>query len=110
MLPTKQLVAPLTIKCLARFPGDADLRPPTLRAITQPALVVSGSHDTMVPADNAYAMFKAQSDAQLNPLSRLRPRRAVSVPGVVRQPRPNLPERVTELAPHEFGEESNQPA
>ena len=26
MLPTKQLVAPLTIKCLARFPGDADLR------------------------------------------------------------------------------------
>jgi pimeloyl-ACP methyl ester carboxylesterase len=37
----------------------------TLRAITQPALVVSGSHDTMVPADNAYAMFKALSDAQL---------------------------------------------
>ena len=37
----------------------------TLRAINQPALVVSGSHDTMVPADNAYAMFKALSDAQL---------------------------------------------
>jgi pimeloyl-ACP methyl ester carboxylesterase len=37
----------------------------TLRAITQPALLVSGSHDTMVPADNAYAMFKALSDAQL---------------------------------------------
>jgi pimeloyl-ACP methyl ester carboxylesterase len=36
-----------------------------LRAITQPALVVSGSHDTMVPADNAYAMFKALSNAQL---------------------------------------------
>jgi fermentation-respiration switch protein FrsA (DUF1100 family) len=36
----------------------------TLRAITQPALLVSGSHDTMVPADNAYAMFKALSDAQ----------------------------------------------
>jgi pimeloyl-ACP methyl ester carboxylesterase len=36
-----------------------------LRAITQPALVVSGSHDTMLPADNAYAMFKAMSNAQL---------------------------------------------
>jgi pimeloyl-ACP methyl ester carboxylesterase len=36
-----------------------------LRAITQPALVVSGSHDTMLPAANAYAMFKAMSNAQL---------------------------------------------
>ena len=35
------------------------------RAITQPALVVSGSDDTMLPADNAYAMFKALSNAQL---------------------------------------------
>ena len=46
--------------CAAPDPENA-----TLRAITQPALVVSGSHDTMVPADNAYAMFKALSDAQL---------------------------------------------
>jgi pimeloyl-ACP methyl ester carboxylesterase len=29
------------------------------------ALVVSGSHDIMTPADNAYAMFKALSNAQL---------------------------------------------
>jgi pimeloyl-ACP methyl ester carboxylesterase len=36
-----------------------------LRAITQPALVVSGGHDIMVPADNAYAMFKTLSNAQL---------------------------------------------
>ncbi len=36
-----------------------------LRGITQPALVVSGSHDTMLPADNAYAMFRAMSNAQL---------------------------------------------
>ena len=36
-----------------------------LRAISQPALVACGSHDTMLPADNAYAMFKAMSDAQL---------------------------------------------
>jgi pimeloyl-ACP methyl ester carboxylesterase len=37
----------------------------TLRAITQPALVVSGSHDTMLPADNAYAIIKALSNAHL---------------------------------------------
>ncbi len=36
-----------------------------LRAIAQPSLVVSGSNDTMMPADNAYAMFKALSNAQL---------------------------------------------
>jgi len=36
-----------------------------LRAIGQPALVVSGSHDTMLPADNAYAMFKQLRNAQL---------------------------------------------
>jgi pimeloyl-ACP methyl ester carboxylesterase len=36
-----------------------------LRAITQPVLVISGSHDTMLPADNAYAMFKGLSNAQL---------------------------------------------
>jgi len=46
--------------CATRDPEHA-----ILRAITQPALVVSGSHDTMVPADNAYAMFKAMSNAQL---------------------------------------------
>ena len=36
-----------------------------LRAIGQPTLVVSGSHDTMLPADNAYALFKSLSNAQL---------------------------------------------
>src|ERR1700681_3504697 len=36
-----------------------------LHAITQPALVLSGSHDTMLPADNAYAMFKGLRNAQL---------------------------------------------
>jgi pimeloyl-ACP methyl ester carboxylesterase len=41
-------------------PGHA-----TLRAISQPALVVSGKQDTMLPADNACAMFKALSNAQL---------------------------------------------
>jgi pimeloyl-ACP methyl ester carboxylesterase len=46
--------------CATPDPEDA-----ILRAITQPALVVSGSHDTMLPADNAYNMFKALSNAQL---------------------------------------------
>ncbi|MFG1461616.1 alpha/beta hydrolase [Xanthobacter sp. DSM 24535] len=36
-----------------------------LRAISQPTLLVSGSHDTMLPASNAYAMFNAMSNAQL---------------------------------------------
>jgi pimeloyl-ACP methyl ester carboxylesterase len=46
--------------CAIPDPEDA-----ILRAITQPVLVVSGSHDTMLPADNAYAMFKGLSNAQL---------------------------------------------
>jgi pimeloyl-ACP methyl ester carboxylesterase len=46
--------------CATPDPGQA-----ILRAITQPALVVCGSHDTMLPADNAYAMFKVLSNAQL---------------------------------------------
>jgi len=46
--------------CATPDPGHA-----MLRAIRQPALVVSGSHDTMLPADNAYVMFKALSNAQL---------------------------------------------
>ncbi len=36
-----------------------------LRAISQPALIVCGSDDTMLPSDNAYAMFKAMTNAQL---------------------------------------------
>jgi pimeloyl-ACP methyl ester carboxylesterase len=36
-----------------------------LRAISQPALVISGSHDTMLPPVNAYEMFKAMRNAQL---------------------------------------------
>jgi pimeloyl-ACP methyl ester carboxylesterase len=46
--------------CATPDPGQA-----ILRVITQPALVVCGSHDTMLPADNAYAMFKVLSNAQL---------------------------------------------
>lgn len=46
--------------CATPDPGHA-----MLRAISQPALVVCGKQDTMLPADNAYAMFKALSNAQL---------------------------------------------
>lgn len=46
--------------CATPDPGHA-----ILRAIRQPALVVSGSHDTMLPASNAYAMFKELGNAQL---------------------------------------------
>jgi pimeloyl-ACP methyl ester carboxylesterase len=46
--------------CATPDPGHA-----MLRAIRQPALVVSGSHDTMLPANNAYAMFKELGNAQL---------------------------------------------
>ena len=46
--------------CATPDPGHA-----ILRAIRQPALVVSGSDDTMLPANNACAMFKSLSNAQL---------------------------------------------
>jgi pimeloyl-ACP methyl ester carboxylesterase len=46
--------------CATPDPGQA-----MLRAIKQPALVVCGSNDTMLPAENAYAMFKAMSNAYL---------------------------------------------
>ena len=46
--------------CATPDPGHA-----MLRAIRQPTLVVSGSHDTMLPASNAYDMFKELGDAQL---------------------------------------------
>ena len=46
--------------CATPDPGHA-----ILSAIEQPSLVVSGSHDTMLPDGNAYAMFKAMSNAQL---------------------------------------------
>jgi len=52
-------------KALITWCATPDPEHVTLRAITQPALVVSGSDDTMFPADNAYAMFRTLSNAQL---------------------------------------------
>ncbi|AWM00325.1 alpha/beta fold hydrolase [Bradyrhizobium amphicarpaeae] len=52
-------------KALISWCATSDPDHGILRAIRQPVLVVSGSHDTMLPADNAYAMFKQLSNAQL---------------------------------------------
>jgi len=52
-------------KALITWCATPDPEHAVLHAIRQPALVVSGSHDTMLPADNAYAMFKELSNAQL---------------------------------------------
>ena len=52
-------------KALITWCATPDPAQVLLRAIRQPALVVAGSHDTMLPANNAYAMFKALSNAQL---------------------------------------------
>jgi pimeloyl-ACP methyl ester carboxylesterase len=52
-------------KALITWCATPDPEHAILRAITQPALLVCGSHDTMLPADNAYAMFKILGNAQL---------------------------------------------
>lgn len=52
-------------KALITWCATPDPEHALLRAITQPVLVVSGSRDTMLPADNAYALFKGLSNAQL---------------------------------------------
>lgn len=52
-------------KALIAWCATPDPEHAILRAIKQPALVVCGSNDTMLPAENAYAMFKVMSNAQL---------------------------------------------
>src|ERR1700761_1283242 len=52
-------------KALITWCATPDPQDAILHAIRQPTLVVSGSHDTMLPANNAYAMFKELSNAQL---------------------------------------------
>jgi pimeloyl-ACP methyl ester carboxylesterase len=52
-------------KALITWCATPDPEHAMLRAITQPALVVCGSNDTMLPAENAYTMFKAMSNAHL---------------------------------------------
>ncbi len=52
-------------KALITWCATPDPQHALSRAISQPTLVVSGSHDTMLPADNAYTMFKTMSNAQL---------------------------------------------
>ena len=52
-------------KALITWCATPDPEHAMLRAIKQPTLVVCGSNDTMLPAENAYAMFKAMSNANL---------------------------------------------
>jgi pimeloyl-ACP methyl ester carboxylesterase len=52
-------------KALITWCATPDPEHAMLRAIKQPTLVVCGSSDTMLPAENAYAMFKAMSNAHL---------------------------------------------
>lgn len=52
-------------KALITWCATPDPEHAMLRAIKQPALVVCGSNDTMLPAENAYTMFKAMSNAHL---------------------------------------------
>ena len=52
-------------KALITWCATPDPEHTMLRAIKQATLVVSGSNDTMLPADNAYAMFKGLSNAYL---------------------------------------------
>ena len=52
-------------KALITWCATPDPEHTMLRAIKQPTLVVSGSDDTMLPADNAYVMFKGLSNAYL---------------------------------------------
>jgi pimeloyl-ACP methyl ester carboxylesterase len=52
-------------KALITWCATPDPEHAMLRTIKQPTLVVCGSNDTMLPAENAYAMFKAMSNAHL---------------------------------------------
>jgi pimeloyl-ACP methyl ester carboxylesterase len=52
-------------KALITWCATKDPQNAVLGAIHQPALIVSGSADTMLPDSNAYFMFKHLSDAQL---------------------------------------------
>lgn len=52
-------------KALISWCATPDPEHAILHAIRQPTLVASGSKDTMLPASNAYAMFKELSNAQL---------------------------------------------
>jgi pimeloyl-ACP methyl ester carboxylesterase len=52
-------------KALIDWCANKDSLNSVLQAIEQPALIVSGSNDTMLPADNAYFMFTHMRSAQL---------------------------------------------
>ena len=58
-------IAQAQANALITWCAQADPENRVLRAIEQPALIVGGSDDTMLPSQNAHAMFEAMKDAQL---------------------------------------------
>lgn len=58
-------IADAHAKALITWCATKDPENSILRAIEQPVLIVSGSHDTMLPDQNAYFMFKHLKNAQL---------------------------------------------
>jgi pimeloyl-ACP methyl ester carboxylesterase len=52
-------------KALIGWCATKDPEHSILKAIDQPVLIASGSNDTMLPAENAYVMFKQLKSAQL---------------------------------------------
>ena len=52
-------------KALIDWCATQDPEHSLLKAIHQPVLIASGSNDTMLPAENAYVMFKQLKNAQL---------------------------------------------
>jgi pimeloyl-ACP methyl ester carboxylesterase len=60
-----EAVANPQAKAIITWCAVADSGHASLKAITQPTLIVHGSDDTMFPSGNAYEMFKAMKNAQL---------------------------------------------
>ncbi len=60
-----QAIRDAQAKALIDWCATKDPKHTILRAIEQPALVLSGSDDTMLPDGNAYLMFKNMRNAQL---------------------------------------------
>ncbi len=85
-------------KALITWCATPDPEHAVLRAIKQPTLVVCGSNDTMLPAENAYAMFKAMSNAHLMLYPELGPRCSVPASRSLCQPRADLPRSVADMS------------
>jgi pimeloyl-ACP methyl ester carboxylesterase len=64
-LESGDAVAQAQAKALITWCATPDPENSVLHAIEHPALIVGGSSDTMLPSENAYAMFKEMKNARL---------------------------------------------